>query len=350
MKPHVSGRWAAQRLGTTAGAEAPTDGETVVRHLGAVQAQLPDMALWALGRRCGRTAAELQAEIDTGVVLRTHVLRPTWHLVHRDDLDLLLDLTAPRVRRLMAGVDRQLGVDEAARDRAGEVVGVVLADGPATRPELATALADGGIAGTGQYVGHVLTHLELDGVMASGPTRDGVQTYATRTPGALTGTRDDRLAELARRYGAGHGAFRPLDLAWWASLTLTEARRAVQLAELPTLELDSEPYVVPHAPIDAPVPHAVLLPNFDEYTSYARDPDDFADFAGTVQDIVRGTGLLLVDGRVAGTWRRTLRARSVRIEVTCTPQVTRRLRTALEAEAEAFGRFVDRTAEVQIDG
>ena len=70
----------------------------VVAWLGAVQAQDFAAAKWALGLRMHKaTDAMIARAFNDGAILRTHVMRPTWHFVTPHDLGALLALTAPRV-------------------------------------------------------------------------------------------------------------------------------------------------------------------------------------------------------------------------------------------------------------
>lgn len=321
-----------------------------MRHLGAVQSQLHDMALWALARRLHEaTLVDLQSSFDTGDFVRTHVLRPTWHLVAPDDVHWLLALTGPRVRRLIETSNRSIGLTTAIVDRGVEVVVEALADGvPRTRTDLAAVMAEAGLTLTGRAMAHVVMTAETEALIVSGPMAGKQHTYRLLTTGPPVPSRDEMLADIARRYARGHGLFRDRDLAWWASLTLTDSRRAIDLAHLRRVDLESEQYWSLDTPVAGDVPPVMLLSNFDEYISYARDVDDFAQCAGSVDDVMRGAGLLIIEGRLAGRWTRTVSARRVVIEVSATPRITRSVRRGLDAEAQAFGRFVRRTPELVI--
>src|SRR6185503_1009023 len=86
--------------------------EEVVGWFGAVQAQDYSGAKWAVGQRIERCSdAVVEAAFQSGRILRTHVLRPTWHFVLPADMRWMLELTAPRVRALMAHYDRKLEID-----------------------------------------------------------------------------------------------------------------------------------------------------------------------------------------------------------------------------------------------
>lgn len=345
MKP-VSGRLHAQGL------DAPRfeTAAQVVRHLGAVQSQLHDMALWAVGRRTtGLTHADLRQAFERGEFLRTHVLRPTWHFVDPDDIGWLLALTAPRIGRLIAAGNRGIGLTDDHLQRGAETIVAALAgDGPLTRSELAAQLAEAGLPHQGQALAHLVMYAEISALIVNGPMRGKQHTYVPLTSRPVRQTPDELLAAVAVRYGRGHGPFRAKDLAWWTSLTLTDSRRAIQLAELPLVQIDGEAYAYVDPPVEREIPRALLLTNYDEYISYARDPHDFDTFEGTATDIMRGTGLLMVDGRLAGLWTRTMTATTVVIDITTSHRLTAPLRRAIDDEAARFGAFVEREADVTI--
>lgn len=349
MRPSVAGRLHAQGL------DAPRfdTAVDVVRHLGCVQSQLHDMGLWAVARRTkGLTKADLDAAFAGGDFLRTHVLRPTWHFVDPADIHWLLAVTAPRIKQLMSSSNNTIGLTTEHLDRCAEAIVAALGDGqPRTRAELGLALDDAGLAHEGWLI-HIAMHSEIEALIVNGPMRGKQHTYVllesvASAPPAQP--RDELLALAARRYARGHGPIRDKDLAWWTSLTLTESRRAIELGELRPSEIGGETYWTHDEPVPAEPAAAMLLPNFDEYISYARDTDDYELFEGTANDMMRSMGLLAVEGRLAGLWTRTIKSKTVAINVTCSPQVTPSIRRAIEAEAEAFGRFVERLPELKIN-
>lgn len=349
MKPTVPGRAHAQGLDAIRFQTAVE----AVRHLGCVQSQLHDMALWAISRRTpDLTKNDLDTAFARGDFLRTHVLRPTWHFIDPLDIHWLLSLTAPRIRQQMTSAWNVLGLTPQLIDRGSGVIVTTLADGrPHTRAELAASLASAGLESTGTHLVHQLMNAEISALIVNGPMRDKQHTYVlldsvVKAPPAQP--RDELLALVARRYVRGHGPFRDKDLAWWTSLTLTESRRAIELGELRPLNLDGQSYWAHEEPVGAEVPAAMLLSNFDEYISYARDLQDYERFDGTVNDLMRGSGLLVLDGQVAGSWTRKTKATTVDIEVHSTPRVTAGIRAALELEAQAYGRFLGRESHLHI--
>ncbi|HUP99215.1 MAG TPA: crosslink repair DNA glycosylase YcaQ family protein [Aeromicrobium sp.] len=338
-------RLRTQRLvGTPLGSPAE-----VVGHLGAVQSQLHDMALWAIGRRCGATQAEVEDAFARGDFVRTHVLRPTWHDVLPADLRDLLELTAPRIRQAMASNNRRDGLERDVIERWAErAIDAVREKGALTRLAVEEQLAESGFRRQGNSLAHVMIEAELTGEIHSGPIRGKHHTYVAADLPPSRRTPDERLAWLAQTYGRGHGPFRAKDLAWWATLTLTQARRAIELAQLETLELAGEDHHVTAALDESAVPRAMLLPAFDEFISYARDPDDYALVDGNVGIVMRAGGLLFVSGALAGSWTRALTSADVRISIAATRPIDRATAAAIHAEADRFGAFVNRRVAVEM--
>src|SRR5262245_302167 len=193
--------------------------EEVVGWLGAVQAQDYAGAKWAVAQRtAGCSDADVEQACRDGRILRTHVLRPTWHLVLPEDIRWMLALSAPRIRAAMAFYDRRLGLTDAVCARSAAALAAALRGGNhLTRGELARVLAAAGIPAAGQRLGHLMVRAEIDGVICSGATRGKQSTYALldeRAPAAKPRGRDDALAELAGRYFASHGPALPQDFAW----------------------------------------------------------------------------------------------------------------------------------------
>src|SRR5688572_10872776 len=207
----------------------------VVGWLGAVQAQDYAAAKWALALRApGLTDADVDRALADGSILRTHVLRPTWHFVLPDDIRWMLALTAPRINALSAYYYRQMGLDDATFARSNDVLAKALQGGQQrTREELAAVLHQAGIY-NGELLAftYLMIRAELDGVVCSGARRGKQFTYALldeRAPQARQLTRDEALAELARRYFSGHGPATLADFVWWSGLTVTDARSGLEM-------------------------------------------------------------------------------------------------------------------------
>jgi hypothetical protein len=304
-----------------------TSAPEVVGHFGAVQSQDYAGGKWALGLRTrGVTDAEIDRLFDAGAILRTHVMRPTWHFVLPDDVRWLLDLTAPRVKASVAARDRELGIDDAMIRRGRALIEAALRDGEhLTRNELAAVLERSGVPATGSHVGHLLMHAELDAVVISGARNGRQHTYALldeRVPRARRLDRDEALAELTRRYFTSHGPAQLVDFTWWSGLTAADARRGLALAgtALAHEVIDGTSYwsAPGEGPPAAGEPLAHLLPNYDELLVAHRDrsaalhPD--LDTSPLPRESVLAY-VVAVDGLVRGGWRRRPNGRRVVVEL-----------------------------------
>ena len=339
----------------------PQTGAAVVRALGAVQAQDYAGAKWAVAQRTtGRTDAEIEREFESGQILRTHVLRPTWHFVAPADIRWMLELTGPRVTAMMAPVNRRLELNGAVYRRAFRVFTKALAGGKClTRGELAAHLARGGVTGaTGQRLGHLMMQAELDGVVCSGPLKGKQFTYALleeRVPSAPSLPRDEALAELTRRYFTGRGPATPRDFAWWSGLTVADAKRGIALAGSALERLvigETEHWISPDAPRPSRrAPTAYLLPNYDEYFIGFRDRSAIGQRVRDTSTVTGGNALIphviVVDGELVGIWRRTLEKERVVVSLQPHTTLTRSETSRVTAEARRFGRFLELPADVR---
>ena len=180
--------------------------------------------------RATKTSIEALA---AGSIVRTHVLRPTWHFVARDDLRWLLALSGPRVQQGSAGRYRELGLDARTRARGEKVIVSALEGGNRlTRKELAAVLDDSASTPRGQRMPYLLMSLRTGGLIGSGGLAGKQQTYALldeRVPAGGRFDRDDALVELVRRYLTSHGPATVKDMSWWSGLTMTDLRTALEL-------------------------------------------------------------------------------------------------------------------------
>jgi Winged helix DNA-binding domain len=352
----TAGRLRAQRL-IGKPFSSPVD---VVRWLGAVQSQDFAGAKWAVAQRTGAaTDAALDDLFDRGAILRTHVMRPTWHFVVPEDIRWLLDLTAPRVRRGLASRYRELEIDDSVAARAGAAFAAELAGGRhLTRPELGQALSRAGISPEGQRLPHLLLRAELEQVIVSGPRRGKQFTYALleeRTPKVPAMDRSEALGELTLRYFRSHGPAQVQDFTWWSGLTTVEARRGITLAgaALQHRVVGDKDYWSDAAAdgtgTGAVVAH--LLPNFDEYTVGYRDRSALMPAAGRFDPSLFSFGSILsnvvtVDGVVRGAWRRSSARGSMLIEIRLFEKLTERETVAVAEAGRRMGRFLGRPVDL----
>ena len=327
--------------------------DEVVGSLLAVQAENPSQAAWAVAARTRKPdQADLAARLDNGTIVRTHVLRTTWHFARADDIGWLLDLTAPRLRQTTGrALLNPHGMDERAVSQALTAVTGILDRRPGlTRPELASELRQQGIEPSGQCLMILLIHAELDGLIISGPTAGGEHTYALmgqRVPGPRRLGRDEALAEIALRYFTGHGPATERDLAYWASLTVTDVRAGLAQVrdKLGSFAHDGRTFW--HAPGEEPPsgpqePAGHLLQILDEMYRGYQDSRWLLDTAGLVPR-VRETaiGMALADAQLAAAMKRTVAAGHVRFDLQPYRALTPAQISALEEAARRYGEFLN---------
>lgn len=339
-------RLAAQRI-----ARRARDPAEAVAWLGAVQAQDYLASLWAVGLRTrGATASTVERAIATGAIVRTHVFRGTLQYVARDDVRWMLGLVAGRVLAGMASRYQQLGLDERTLRRAEAVLANATRGGAQpTRAELAAALQRAGIATDGQRLIHIIARAELDGVLCSGARRGKQSTFAAfdeRVPPAAARSTSSALGELARRFFCSRGPATLRDFTWWSGLPVRDARTAIAAVagELRSEVVDGMEYWSSDDARARPAAFvAQLLPAFDEYLIGYADRDAVLR-TEHVRAVNSGGGLLspcvVIDGHVAGVWRRTLGRGGVSIELVLFGPVSRRARTAISDAAERYAAFV----------
>ena len=334
-----------------------------IRWHGAMQAQDYGPAKWSVGQRStGVGDKDLDRALAEGSIVRTHVLRPTWHFVARDDLRWLLALSGPRVHQHMRARLRQLGLDDQVLVRCRAIIVSALKGGMTlTRNEIGSILEHAGIDRSGQRLAHILGHCELEVLICSGGLKGKHHSYALadeRVPNEDRFDRDEALVELTRRYLRSHGPAAVEDFRWWASLTVADIRKALDMlgaqvqseiiddVVLWSMASDSEP---------PPRAHGVhLLQAYDElvvgYTRSRFLGDPQARRAQTAwRDRTLPNGFVLWDGRLAGHWRRTNHKDSTRLEV-FTYEQPKAIVPALQAAGDNFGAFTGREVTLTVRG
>jgi hypothetical protein len=298
--------------------------------LGAVQAQDAGMAKWAVGIRLpGATERQVADALAKGDILRTHVLRPTWHLVTREDIRWMLAVSAEGIRSIIRSSDKRRGIDEADHVRVQRLVAEALGGGNhLTGRQIANLLEAEGID-TGDYrLYRFLMRAETDALIASGAPLGNTHTYALldeRAPKTEDISFGESVCRLARTYLRGHGPATVQDFSWWSGLPPGKAAKGFSALgdEFESFEAGGHTYYQVAGGQDADEQGADeqdannraamrrvhLLPAFDEYIIAYRDrsavvPATHADKVFTKNGIFRPT--ILVNGKVVGIWRSPL--------------------------------------------
>ena len=337
------------QLVTGAGLPRPAD---VVRWFGAVQAQEYAAAKWALGLRMQDDAGDAETEraFEQGRILRTHVMRPTWHFVSPADIRWLLELTAPRVQRLTSLYNRRLELDAPTLARGVTVLERALRDRHyLTRTELGERLQRAGLDVTGQRLAHLMMHAELERVVCSGPRRGKQFTYALleeRAPASPRVSRDEALDRLSRCFFRSHGPATVRDFVWWSGLLTADAKRALDMIKARRKQVGAHTYWTAGQRVRGVRRRhlAHVLPIYDEYLVAYRDreavPHGAPALTLRLPDGVSFQHALVIAGQVAGTWRVTKPSGGVRIDAIPLRPLTGQERRAVAEAVHRYERFL----------
>ena len=330
--------------------------EDLVRWMGGLQAQDYAWAKWALAVRLpGATQRQMEAAVAEGAIVRTWAMRGTIFFLPPKDARWMLKLVAPANLAASAGRLRQLELDESDFRQSQKVLTRILQGGARLlRSEIFTHLEEAGISTAGQRGYYMLWKAGLDGLLCFGALRGKQSTYALLDEVAPVAEARDpdhetALAELARRYFASHGPATLADFAWWSGLPKADARQAHESVQPELLEMkvgDQRYWHLPDlGPAKAPRPSVQLLPSFDEYLIGHQDRSAIHDSAIDAKRLPWKGGIvnpaILLDGRVAGTWKRSTTKKAVRLEASPLEKLGKPELAALEEAAARFAAYLD---------
>jgi hypothetical protein len=301
--------------------------EAIVAHLGAVQAQDYQGALWSIALRiAGATRADVERAIAAQTIIRTWPMRGTLHFVPAVDARWMLELMTPRIMKSAEGRHRQLELDEPTFRRSRTLIAKALTrESVLTRSALFATLETGKISTAGQRGIHILQRLCMERMLCYGPHSEKQPTFVLFDqwiPTSRSLDRDYALRTIAERFFVSHGPATIRDFIWWTGLTVAEAKRGLQAAQ-PQLERlvvdDNELWMSNALPaLNDDEPRAHLLPGFDEFMLGYKDRSAALAPRHSGRIVPGGNGMflstLVLDGQVCGTWRRTTRAKTVEIE------------------------------------
>lgn len=301
-------RLASQQL---AGSAFQT-GKELVEWSGAVQGQEYLQTKWGLGLRLPHlTESDLEQELRTGQIVRTHILRPTWHFVSRDDIRWLLALSAPRVHAANKYYYEKFEVNDGLVATCKKVVKTALKNKTyLTRSELQAAFEKAGIVAAGHRLSYIMMSLELDGVVINGPVRGKQFTYALLDevvpPASKPISRSQALAELTKRYFYSRGPATIQDFSVWSGLTTAECKEGLAAVRELLAEVTLGPdtfYYRPNLQPTESTRRLYLLSTYDELLMGYKKTRTLWFANGEAPESTAFYNMMLFDGQVVGSWR-----------------------------------------------
>ena len=300
--------------------------QEIVHHLGAMQAQDYSMAKWAIGSRCDATEKEIEEAINSAQIIRTHILRPTWHFVSADDIYWMLDISGPQVQKMTISAAKKYGYDVKKLNQINATIEKLLSgNNHLTREEIMQELDIKKSSGQEFLAAAIMMHAELEGLVCNGKMKGKQITYALLeervSKPKLKLTKEEGLAKLAKRYFESHGPATLLDFSWWSGFSPTICKQIINAIELQlnSIEIDDQIYWFGNQnnEEDNFKKSIHFLPAFDEIlisykTREASILLEHQSKAFTNNGIFKP--IILENSKVIGTWKRTVKKDHVKIE------------------------------------
>jgi len=330
----------------------------IVGWMGAMQAQDYAMAKWAIGVRLPKsTNISVETAIDKGEIIRTHLLRPTWHFVLAKDIYWMIDLTGPRIKAALRSRQKALEITPSIISKSNRIIEkVLMGNKHLTREELVSELKKAKIATDNYRSSHLIVEAELEKIICNGATKDKKQTYALlheRVPATKAMHKDEALAKLAKKYFISHSPATLEDFVWWAGLTFTDAKNALEMIKpgfiSETFGAKTYWFTNSFSIPETGKTSVYLLPAFDEFLISYKDRSASLSIkknrtAVSINGIFYPT--IIVNGQVTGLWSRIINKDKVIVEAKFFQQQNKNMKGLIENEAKRFGDFLDKKTEV----
>ena len=322
----------------------------MVRWFGAVQAQEYAQTKWGIGLRMPHLSdAAIESEITEGTILRTHLLRPTWHFVTAADISWMVALTAPRVEAVNAFMYRKLELDKAVFNKCNKIIQKILSGNKhLTRDEINSVLKKNKIEASGLRLVYIMMHAELQGIVCSGKRRGNQFTYALLEEIAGKNkafNKEEALAELVRRYFQSRGPATVKDFSTWSGLTIKECTQGVEMhnAHLEKMIVKKNDYYF--FPVKTPTKKIVtgirLLPVYDEYIMGYKDRSAMLAFKNSSAPAraISFDCTIIDKGLIIGTWKRVIGKKNIELYYDLLKPFTQKQARSFNSSVKRFEQF-----------
>jgi hypothetical protein len=331
----------------------------IVRWMGAIQAQDYSMAKWAIGVRLKNpTESEVESCIDKGEIIRTHLLRPTWHFVSPEDIYWMLQLSASKIKSSAKSRHKQLELTGSIIKKAELILEKsLLKEKSLSREEISKEFHKSKIRTDENRLSHIMLSAELDGIVCSGSLKKNKLTYSLlseRVPHKIELSREESITELTRRYFLSRFPATLNDFVWWSNLSVTEARAGMESVKTDFIieTIDSVKYWIPESYTNKILkkPSVHLLPAFDEFLISYKDRRSSLTLINNIKTI-SDNGIfhppIVENGQVTGLWKRTILKNKVIIETNYFTPQDNSIRNLIEKNIRKYGQFLGKDPETR---
>lgn len=334
--------------------------EDTVKYMGAMQAQDFNMVQWAVGLRLDNTTQQrIMDSYNKGEILRTHLMRPTWHLVSSQDINWMLNLTAPRIKSISKARWKELELTESVFKKCDSIIEKALSIGEhLTRNQLKEQIEKAKINTAKNRLSHILLRAELDGLICSGTNKGKNITYALfseRVSRTNKLSKEEALAALANRYFTSHGPATLDDFIWWSGLVVKDAAKALELIKDNFISetIDSQTYWFKKLSTKPKSRKSLiyLLPAFDEFIIGYKNrlsitPNE--NYSKAISKNGMFYPVIIINGKTAGLWKRVIKKDKIIIEAQLFEQPNSSINKQIIDESKKIGKFLGKEAKVII--
>ena len=334
---------------------------SVVGEIGGAQAQVMSAAELQIAVRAWCTVADVRDALWTDrSLVKTWLMRGTLHLARADDLPIFTAAMGRHWIRLRPSWLKFMGVTEAELWKIVDDVGAALDGTPLTRDELVAVVGRGRSEHVRSILrsgwGGMLKPAARNGRLCFGPSRGQSVTFVNPRVW-LKGWRevdpDTAIVEVARRYLSIYGPATKTDFArWWGAWPgVISAAWSGLKPELVTVNVDGAPMdalagdvaEIKRARNSEPVQ---LLPLFDPYLMGHAKRDHMIDRAYAAR-VSRTAGwisaVVLVEGRITGTWTHALSNKTLRVTLAPFKQLPARVMAQVKERAAEIAQALGAT-------
>jgi len=325
----------------------------LVTWMGAMQAQDYTMAKWAIGIRLNSniTDKEIEEVFNRGNILRTHVMRPTWHFVPNEDIRWMLKLTGQRMKNSIGSYFKKEGITAKLHLKINNLIEKTLSgNNHSTRQEIESILNKEGLLTHDHLMNGYVMYAEADGLICSGSVKAKKQTYALmdeRAPVTEDIHKEEALIKLATRYFKSHSPATLNDFVWWSGLSITESKQAINLikSELITEKVNEVDFFIHESykndVIKSPKLH--FLPAFDEYLISYKDRTSVLHLDHHPKAFNKnGTfyPVILCNGQIVGNWKKVAKGKQISFETIFFDKKIKTNKTQIKEAEDRYRSFL----------
>ncbi len=325
----------------------------MVEWFGAVQGQEYSQTKWGLGLRLPFLKdAHVEKELNEGKILRTHLLRPTWHFVSARDIRWLLELTASRVQSLNAYMYRKLELSNKVFNRCNDILVSTLEGGKQlTRKDINENFRKHKIIAKGHRLSYIMMNAELSGIICDGTRQGNKFTYALldeRVGKTKTLHREEALVELTKRYFLSRGPATTKDFSTWSGLTMPDSKKGIEMVKsLFNREvIKGQEYFFPSgiSLTKSQLEKVYLLPVYDEFIMGYKDRSSIKIFASNKPtSLPQYTNMIIFEGQIIGSWKRSITQKSIDVAIRLFAPLDEVQTRLLDNAVRRLGEFTDMT-------